>query len=724
MKKDIKAEARKIVSYWKTPPEGRYMPFKEIGALSMGGMGVRFIVNIVSTMILSTGNVLIGNTIGIPPMPIYYIYVISVLAGFPLTALRARIIDYSHNKKGKYRPYILSMSIPTAVLATGFVYMPYDRMSLVLKCSVVLLFNIGFQFFYMFLNDAYDNIINVLSPNTYERSDVFSIKCITDSFAPTLTNILLPIVAQLVTGEQTIYDMKVYRAFYPPLLFIGSVMSVLVYVGTKEKIVRPREHIVAMSFTDMFIAVAKNKYFWIISLASCLGFLESSFANILGWMYNYQKVCSAGSYALITTIYGNSALWAMIFAPFLVRKIGKKKLLVYSNLLNILFIAIMYPVVKDAPTVYMIWMFLFCLFVNGVVSQVTVTITPGINGDIRDYQQYITGERVDGVFSVAGLIGSIWTLGTSSVLPAIYDKAGLNSTVAKSLGFDGSNVYDVLYNEAYFRSVCAVLIVASVVGATLNVIPYFFYDLTENRQTAIVRILQIRAAGTDCINGTGSEEETAKAVELIKSAYANAARELLKTDRKSIASENGDSSVRREKRRRIKENNETLISRMVVEELEYYKDGLGKYELERARAIVRGGTEKLGELRTVSVEEAQRVRKEDRKKGRLLMEFAKAEAYSRKAVSGKYSEGLRVVEDDEFEALFNERDRLDSEIRKAAGERDRNTVRTLSASRKETDKKIKQLTKQSGETNRVLKPYTQAKKTVERYEGYTLLKTL
>ena len=134
MKFNVKEELVKLKSYWKTPPEGRYMPFKEIAAVSVGGMGVRFVVTVVSYMILSTGNVLIGNTIGIPPMPLYLIYILSVLSGFPLTTLRAMIIDYAHNKKGKYRPYILFMSIPTAILGTGFVLMPYDKMTLFWKC--------------------------------------------------------------------------------------------------------------------------------------------------------------------------------------------------------------------------------------------------------------------------------------------------------------------------------------------------------------------------------------------------------------------------------------------------------------------------------------------------------------------------------------------------------------------------------------------------------------
>lgn len=118
-------------------------------------------------MILSVGNTLIGNTIGIAPKPMYVIYLLSVLASFPLTALRANMIDNSKNKKGKYRPYIFTMAIPTVILAMGFTWMPYDRMTMLQKCITVLLYNIGFQFFYMLMFDSYNNLTNVLSPNTY-----------------------------------------------------------------------------------------------------------------------------------------------------------------------------------------------------------------------------------------------------------------------------------------------------------------------------------------------------------------------------------------------------------------------------------------------------------------------------------------------------------------------------------------------------------------------------
>lgn len=80
------------------------MTYKEIVSMSVGGIGVRFIVWCVSGMIVCVGNTLIGNTIGIDPGAIYVIYIISVLSGFPLTALRAKMIDNTRSMKRKVPP--------------------------------------------------------------------------------------------------------------------------------------------------------------------------------------------------------------------------------------------------------------------------------------------------------------------------------------------------------------------------------------------------------------------------------------------------------------------------------------------------------------------------------------------------------------------------------------------------------------------------------------------
>ena len=709
-----------IKEHWKTAPDGRFIPFKEIASLAVGGIGVKFIVYCVSTMILSVGNTLIGNTIGIPPKSIYFIYILSVVASFPLTALRAKMIDNSKSMKGKYRPYILTMGLPTVLLGIGFIWAPYEMMSMPVKCLTVLLFNIGFQFFYNFLLDANDSIINVLSPNTIERTDVYAVKSVIENISPSIAGIFLPIVARLITGDNTLYDMRVYRVLYPPMLIVGFLVSVIIYVNTEERIVQPKNHTVSMSFVDAFRAVARNKYFWIISLAGWIGFLEGSFGTIMGWMYNYQEACSANQYAVITLISGNASLWPNLFAPFLIRRFGKKKVLILSNILNIIFIALMLPVVRMNGA-GVIWILLVFIFINQLLTSCGHFMNPSLNADIRDYQQYISGERIDGMFSAIGLIGAIITMGTSSVLPAIYEKAGLNAETAVALGYSADNVYDVLYNPELFRSICSVLIMASVVGAALNVIPFFFYDLTETKQKAMVNVLRIRAYFDDSMSGIATDEQKAEVAEIINTAKVYA-------DKQKLSVQKGMSKA---EKKHIREDNEQIeIAKIILNELDYFNTPEGKFELQYSQQVLSSNgsinaVQYLKKMRELPKSTAQE--KEFRSK---MISSVKDFRIAEKTLASEKYKSAESFDAGIFTELFNTSDKLALEIgeirkkiklakeNKESFDGLKEQIAALHKEQKVNELKIKEAKKKNILHQRANKPTLDAQKCIARYESY------
>lgn len=705
---------------WKTAPEGRYIPFKEIVSLAVGGIGVKFIVYCVSTMILSVGNTLIGNTIGIPPTSIYFIYILSVVASFPLTGLRAKMIDSSGSMKGKYRPYILKMGLPTVLLGIGFIWAPYELMSMPVKCITVLLFNIGFQFFYNFLLDANDSIINVLSPNSIERTDVYAVKSVIENISPSIASIFLPIVAKAITGDNTLYDMTVYRVLYPPMLIVGFLVSIIIYVNTEERIVQPKNHTVGMSFVDSFRAVARNKYFWIISLAGWIGFLEGSFGTILGWMYNYQGACSPGQYAVITAIAGNASLWPNLFAPFLIRRFGKKKILILSNVLNIIFIALMLPVVRMTGG-GVIWILLVFIFINQLLTSCGHFMSPSLNADIRDYQQYISGERIDGMFSAIGLVGSIITLATSSVLPAIYEKAGLNEATAVALGYSADNVYDVLYNTELFQSICSVLIIASVVGATLNVIPFFFYDLTETKQKAMVHVLRIRAYFEDALGGIATEEQKNEITGIINNAKAYSDKKIRVVEK---------SMTKGEKKQIRYENEQIEIAGIILAELDYFNTPSGKFELDYSRKILSQGISADADKLLLQMKSLPGSTTEEKEFRRKMISSVKNFKIAQKTKNSRNFNGAVDFDYSIFTELFNTSDELafavadvQKKIKSAKEAKDstkelKEKLVALHREQKQNEDKIKQAKKVYILHYRVNKPTIDAQKCVARYESY------
>ncbi len=715
-------------SHWKTPPKGRYMTFKEITSLAVGGIGVRFITYCYGQLMLSTGNTLIGNTIGIDPTALYIIYLISLLSGFPLTALRARMIDNTRSMKGKYRPYIISMGIPTVILGCLFIWMPYENMSLFAKCAVVLAYNIGFQFFYNFYLDSYDSLINVLSPNSIERSDVLSIRCVVENLSPSIVNIIFPLLAKLITGENTLFDLKIFRILYPPMLLVGFFISLIVYLNTEEKIVQAKSHYVSIRFRDALKSVAKNKYFWIISLAGWVGFLEGSFNNILQWMYNYQAACSAAQYSVIVAIAGNASFWPNLIAPYFIRKYGKKKILIFTNLLSVVFILAMLPIVKLTGTPHIIWLLLGITFVNQFITSMGHLMTPSVNADIRDYQQYVTGERIDGMFAAVGLIGNVITMATGFILPAIYEKSGLNVQVAQSLGYDGSNVYDVLFDRGYFINISSILIVASVIGALLNVIPYFFYDFTETKQKAIVNILKIRAMFEDYGNGTLSDGLLKEGVEIIKEAkeYSSLTPENLKEAKRGG----------KEGFRNAKDKNEKIeIAKLVCDELNRFNTAAGRAELDFAKRVAAAGINGAlkGDLPTITyISDMPCGTKEEKELRKTIVSRIRDIEESVKTAAKFFPNGIKEFDTKILDSLFADEQATETKLlelaksMKAAKENGstdkiagiREETQALRTKKASIKKEIKSAVKLNSDYRRAAKPYLDAIALIRQAENY------
>lgn len=497
LKEKVSTTWNNVVLHWKTPALGKYVSYKEIIAYGVGGMGVQFVMFFCSLIALSATSFLVGNTIGIKPMHLQYMAVASTIIGFGITIGRSYIIDSARFKSGKFRPWLAITGIPTVIIAVVFVWLPYETMSYMQKVIAVFLCYNLLQCFYPFFQQAYTDLANVISPNSHERTDIVSVSSIIYSMAPSLTGLFVPMLSTLTGGLNSI---TTYRIIHPLVAVVGLLLSYVAYAGTRERIIVAESHVTQFKFSDAFRAVAKNKYFWITSLAGWLGFLEGAVDVIVGWTFIYAYPDRMGLYGVATTLIGNAALWAMLICPIAIRVIGKRNLLIWCNVTNVVLIGLLYPLYNNIPALIILY------YLNRFVNSFSIVYTPGINADMRDYQQYFTGERIDGMFGAVGIIGSFIGMFTGMVLPTIYQMLGLEDN------------YDVLEVASFREDMFDVLIIAAAIGAALNFVPYLFYDLTETKQRGIVKVLKIRAMFEDYGNGILRDESIVEAIDIIDEA--------------------------------------------------------------------------------------------------------------------------------------------------------------------------------------------------------------
>lgn len=678
-----------IKKYWHTPAEGNYVPYKEVVTIGAAGFGINWASTLASSIALSANNFIVGASIGLQPVHLQIMLILANLVGLPVAIFRGWFLDNHKLPGGKFIPILLRTPIPLVLISTVFVWLPYENWEYWTKAVVVWFMFIILSAFLGFYNESFTYLKQVVSPNAQERAHVMSISQILYSNAPTITNFVIPTIAGLTWGMDNIWT---YRIIYPGFTVVGLIVLFIFAPKLKERIIVPKRPVEYVSLLDSLREVAKNKYFWIINSATWLGFLEGSSGVMINWTFNYANGGEDKVYmGLANTLIANAALWSMMLAPFMIKWLGKRNLLIMHNSMNVLLYGCLF-LVRD-NLVLMCVVFYLTTFVNTFQN----VYLPNIQADMRDYHQWKTGVRVDGLFTPLTLIGTVLGFFTGLVIPTIYEKMGLLDD------------YTVLYNDELRNNLFTVLIICSVVGSLMNLIPYLFYDLTEQKHRGYVNVLKIRAMFEDYGNGELDNAELIDAMKIIKAAKGDFSKKPVdKTALKAAKKLKDKSEIKAEKFkiREIKKYNEFVDGLPIVkEELEKFNTERYKLQLEAAKEIFAKGEVYLYDDWQERIAVAKRLPKSNAEEKEIRADALKL------AREMKRSAKLLVKHGEENLVVPNEK------IKKEIQSREINSAKERMQARKE----LKAYTKGVSVYRRITKPYSDAKNLIIQAENYAHL---
>lgn len=209
----------------------------------------------------------------------------------------------------------------------------------------------------------------------------------------------------------------------------------------------------------------------------------------------------------LMTILGAAATPAMFLAHILIRKMGKRNLVIFYLAFNTLCMAGMYLFIEN------IWVLFAFVWLKGFFAAFPLITDGAINADILDYQQYKTGDRLEGLMGqFVGIIGTFISMGVTYFL----------QTIVMQNHFGLVDNYDDLYQSAFREPLSKGVIIIGIAGYLLSLIPFVtMYTLTEEKHDAYITILKIRAALEDYATDALSDGE----LEAAKTSYAEAIEE-------------------------------------------------------------------------------------------------------------------------------------------------------------------------------------------------------
>ena len=184
----------------------------------------------------------------------------------------------------------------------------------------------------------------------------------------------------------------------------------------------------------------------------------------------------------------------------LIRKVGKRNLFIIYILGTTVSMIGMFLFIKQ------IWVLFAFTWLRGFFTTFTLITDDAMNADVLDYQQYKTGERLEGLMAQF-----VTFIGTFIGMGITY----LTNTVLMQNTYGLTNNYDDLYKASFREPISKGMILLAIVGYVLSLIPFItMYTLTEEDHEGHIGVLKIRAALEDYATGALSAGQLEEAKQI------------------------------------------------------------------------------------------------------------------------------------------------------------------------------------------------------------------
>lgn len=634
----IKQTISSVKTHWNTPPEGRYVPYKEILAYSVGGIGVKSVIYILYDVALSATSLLAGSALGLKNGDLVKLSLIATIICMFLGPIRGYIIDNTRSSKGKFRPYLLYTGIPSGIIVTIFAFLPFESMGYNQKLYALFITYMLLQLCYPFYDQAYSTLVQVMSPNSTERADIITVSTFIYSLSPTIKGFIVPIIAGFTGGLEHI---NAYRVIMPIFGIGGAIIGILSYTGTKERIIVSKDYTAKVPFFKGIGAGIANKYQWARSLTSWFILLQSGVGNITTWYFYYgiKDVLNLSTEqqgvlnGTLMTVFGAAATPAMFLAPFLIRKMGKRNYYILYMVANLFCFVGMYLFIEQ------IWVLFAFVWIRGFFNTFTLISDGAMNADVLDYQQYKTGERLEGLMGqFVGIIGTFVSMGITY----------FTQTIVMQNHFGLVDNYDDLYKVSFREPLSKGMIVIAFVGYLLALIPFVtMYTLTEDEHEAHIKVLKIRAALEDYATNSLSDGELEEA----KQIYAESLIQL------ADAKEKIKTAKGKEKR---KLKNQITALELVINEKNRFNEEKMVKKCKKAKELLTHTVEQLYGISEPSMDKyneanamSENTKEEQKLKAQKLKEASKElDAFNKKAYD--YIQARKLIKQLEYYSHWEE----------------------------------------------------------------------
>lgn len=400
------------------------------------------------------------------------------------------IADRTHSPWGKFRPYLLWLSVPFGLIGVLTFFTPDfgENSKLVYAYITYSLM----MMVYSGINVPYASLLGVMSPDPKERNTLSTYRMMFAYIGSFIALLLfMPLVNFFSRGSKAIEEQQMG---WMMAVLVIAIMCVILFLGcfawTKERVkpIKLKQNLLKDDLKDLF----HNRPWWILLGAGVAALVFNSIrdgATVYYFKYfvveeEYTSVSLFGVSFVLSGLYlavGQAAnIVGVIAAAPISNRIGKRNTYMWAMIIATILSVIFYWFDKDDLVLIFVFQILISICAGSIFP-----LLWSMYADCADYSELKTGNRATGlIFSSSSMSQKFgWAIGTA-----------ITGWLLAFFGFEANAVQ----SEEAISGIKMFLSFLPAIGTVLSVIFIGFYPLTENKMKDITIKLQAHRNAIDC----------------------------------------------------------------------------------------------------------------------------------------------------------------------------------------------------------------------------------
>lgn len=428
---------------------------------ALGGQNIIFGIQLSFLMFAFT------DILGLLPAAVGTLLLVArVWDGFndPLMGILA---DRTNTRWGKFRPWLLFVPVPLAIVTTLCFYNPGFSYTGTLIYAYVIY--IAWGMLYTLTDIPIWSLSTVMTRNSSARTKMVSVARSFSTMGILVPTILIPVLAEKFSPEDPsqgyFYSVAIFAVLSVPLITMA-------FFGVKERLVVDRPK---FKLSDTYHVFKSNKPLQITFLTMLCSALTAApvSAVIYFAMYNLGDAKQMGIISLISMI---GMIIGMAFTPYMIKRIEKKGVIIFTSIMRVALLGLYFYLGYDNLMIVYVM-----TFVLATMNSPFLVLQPLMVGDSVDYAEWKTGIRSEGTaFSCMTfankIITAIGAFAVGMLLAATNYVAGTSQS------------------QETMDGIFLAMTLLPAISCLLMLIPIRFYNLNEATLATISKELETKNA--------------------------------------------------------------------------------------------------------------------------------------------------------------------------------------------------------------------------------------